>query len=295
MEPVHPRWTNSSFLVYASGLLALVALEGWWAYFASRWSEGGFAAAALGLFAVASAVAVSFRRTAHPVSAGVFAFVAVCAFFAFLDALWAWFGWAHSTGANGFDGFHVTRLLLVLLSFVAALVALNVFRFPLLLVLVILTGWYFITDVLSNGGGWSAIVTLFVGLVLLGVALSVDGGARRAYGMWLHVGAGVLIGGALLYFLHGGNIEWAIVAIAAVLYIAFADAVGRSSWAVLGTLGLLFAATHFTLAWTHVQLLFFNSGNDTVRGWVPPLVATCTAALLVVLALRSSRRQVAAV
>ena len=290
MEPIHPRWSTWSFLVYASGLIAIFALEGWWTYFASTWSDAGFAAAAFGLFAVAAALAAAFRRTAHPVSAGVFAFVAVLAFGAFLGALWTWFGWARLSGADGFSGFHVARLLLVLLSFVAALVALRVFRFPLLLVPVVFLGWYFVTDFISNGGGWSAIVTIAAGLLLLAAAVVVDDGPSRAYGMWLHVGAGVLVGGGLLYFLHSGKLEWTLIALAAVGYILFADAVGRASWAVLGVVGLLLASTYFALQWTHVQLLFFNGGNETVRGWVPPLVISCTALVLLGLGLRSGPR-----
>ena len=290
MQPIHPRWSTWSFLVYASGLTAILALEGWGTYFAARWSDAGFAAASLGLFAVALGFAVAFRRTAHPVAAGVFAFVAVLALTAFLEALWTWFGWARTSTGGGVDGFHVTRLLLVLLAFVAASVALRVFRFPLLLLLVMVFAWYFVTDFLSNGGGWSAIVTIFFGLVLLGVALVVDDGPSRVYGMWLHVGAGLLIGGGLLYFLHGGDIEWTFVGLAAVGYILFADVAGRASWAVLGTLGLLLVSGRFALQWTHVQVLFFNGGSGTVRAWVPPLVTSCTALVLVALGLRSARR-----
>ena len=289
MQPVHPRWSTWAFLVYASGLVALVALEGWWTYFGVQWSDAGFAAAALGLFAVAAAVAAWFRRTDHPVSAGVYAVVAVSAFSAFLGALWAWFGWTTS-GAGGFDGFHVSRLLLVLLAFTAAVVALRLFRFPLLVLPVVATSWYFVTDFVSNGGGWSAVVTLFFGLLVLGAGLVFDDGPSRVYGMWLHVAAGVLIGGSLLYFWHGGNVEWTLVALAAIGYILFADVTGRASWAVLGTLGLLLASGHFALEWTHLQFLFFEGGNESVRGWVAPLVLTCLAALLVLLGLRSARR-----
>jgi hypothetical protein len=289
VQPVHPRWSTWAFLVYASGLTALVALEGWWTYFASKWSDAGFAAAALGLFAVAAAVAAWFRRTAHPVSAGVYAAVAISAFGAFLGALWTWFGWT-TAGNSAFGGFHVSRLLLVLLVFAASLVALRLFHAPLLVVPAVATGWYFVTDFVSNGGGWSAVVTLFVGLSVLGSALVFDDGPSRVYGMWLHVGAGVLIGGALLYFWHGGNVEWTLVALAAIAYILFADVTGRASWAVLGTIGLLLASTHFALEWTRLQFLFFNAGNETARGWVPPLVLTCVSFVLVVLGLRSARR-----
>jgi hypothetical protein len=290
VQPIHPRWSTWAFLVYASGLTALVALEGWWTYFGAKWSDAGFATAALGLFAAAAAVAAAFRRTSHPVSAGIYAFVALLAFAAFLGALWAWFGWSVSSSAEGFDGFRLSRLFIVLLVFAAAVVALRVFRFPLLLLAVIATGWYFVTDFVSNGGGWSAVVTLFVGLCILGAALVVDDGPSRVFGMWLHVGAGVLIGGGLLYFWHGGNIEWTLIALAAIGYILFADVTGRASWAVLGTLGLLLASSHFALEWTHVQFLFFDAGDESVRGWVAPLVLTCVAFVLVALGLRSARR-----
>jgi hypothetical protein len=290
VQPVHPRWSTWAFLVYASGLTALVALEGWWTYFGAKWSDGGFAAAALGLFAAAAAVAAAFRRTAHPVSAGVYAFVGVLAFAGLLGALWTWFGWTASPGGGGFDGFHVSRLLLVLLVLAAAVAAVRVFHFPLLVVPVVVTGWYFVTDLISNGGGWSAVVTLVVGLCVLGAGLVFDDGPSRVYGMWLHVGAGVLIGGALLYFWHGGNIEWTLLALAAIAYILFADVTGRASWAVLGTIGLLLASSHFALEWTHVQFLFFNGGDETMRGWVTPLVLTCVVFLLVGLGLRSARR-----
>ena len=289
MQVIHPRWSTWAFLVYAAGLSALFALEGWWTYFASEWSDAGFTFAALVLFVVAAAVAGAFRRTGHPVSAGVFALVAVGAFVGLLGALWSWFGWTLGSGGP-FDGFHLSRLVLVLLSLVAAAVVLNVFRFPLLLVPSIGTGWYFVTDFVSNGGGWSAFVSIFVGLCVLVAALVVDDGPSRAYGMWLHLAAGLLIGGGLLYFWHGGNVEWALVAAAAVLYIVFADVTGRSSWAVLGAIGLLLAASHFALEWTRVQFLFFNGGDETVRGWVPPLVSSFVALVLVALGLRSARR-----
>ncbi len=157
-----------------------------------------------------------------------------------------------------------------------------------------LAGWIVVTDLLSNGGGWSAVVTLFVGLFYLAVALAVDSGPRRPYGFWLHVGAGLLIGGSLLWFWHGGNFEWALIAIAAVVYVFFSQPTGRSSWAVFGAIGLLLASIHFALEWTHVRLVFFSGGSAADRPWVSPLVFTCLGVLLVCLGLALGRRSPAA-
>ena len=151
-----------------------------------------------------------------------------------------------------------------------------------------------VTDLLSNGGGWSAVVTLLVGLFYLLIALAVDAGPRRPYGFWLHLAAGLLIGGSLLWFWHGGNIEWALIAIAAVVYVFFAEATGRSSWAVLGAIGLLLASIHFALEWTHVRVVFFSGGSAADRPWVSPLVFTCLGAVLVGLGLILARRSSAA-
>lgn len=291
MEVVHPRWSAWSFLVYAGGATVLAAASAWLAYFASQSGDAGYAGWTLLVLALLAAVALGFRGTEHPVSAGVFGFVALVVFVAFVSALWTWFGWrSTSPTSSSFGGFHFAQLLLELLWLLAAIVALRLFRFPLIAAQVVLAGWILVTDVLSNGGDWSAVVTLFVGLAYLAVALAVDAGPSRPYGFWLHVGAGLAIGGSLLWFWHGGDVEWTLIVIASLGYVLFSQLVSRSSWAVLGAAGLLLAATHFTLEWTHVQVVFFNGGSASARAWVPPLVFTCLGFLLVALGLIVSRR-----
>lgn len=263
----------------------------WFTYLAARSGDAGYAGWTLLVLVLLAAVATGFRRTAHPVTAGVFAFVAVIAFVVFVGALWTWFGWdSSSPTSSSFQGFHLAQLLLELLWLIAALVALGVFRFPLLAAQAVLAGWIVFTDLISNGGGWTAVVTLFVGLVYLAVALAVDAGPSRPYGFWLHVGAGLLIGGSLLWFWHGGSFEWTLIALAAVVYVFFSQVVGRSSWAVLGAIGLLLAAAHFALEWTHVRLPFFSGGSGAERAWVAPLVFTCLGFVLVALGLAIRRR-----
>jgi hypothetical protein len=290
VEVVHPRWSAWSFLVYAGGLVILSALGTWLAYLASQSGDAGYAAWALLLLVLTAASAVGLHRAAHPVAAGVLASVAVIAWVAFLSSLWTWFGWGSSSSSSSFRGFHVAQLALELLWLLAAVAAVRMFRFPLLVAQVLLAGWLLVTDIVSNGGGWSAVVTLFVGVCYLGAGVVVDGGPRRPYGFWLQLGAGLLIGGALLRFWHGGNIEWTLIALASIAYVLFSQPTGRSSWAVLGAVGLLLASSHFALEETHVHLILVNSGSATTRPWVLPLVLTCLGLVYVALGLVLGRR-----
>lgn len=291
MEISQPRWATWSFLLYAGGFTALSAALGWLSYTSSTSGTMGYAAWALAVFVALAAVAEGLRRRGHPVAAGVFAFVAVVGFVAFVGALWTWFRWG-SYGSASFGGFQLSRIAVEALWLAATLVALARFRFPLLVAQLALATWLIVTDLISGGGDWSAVVTLLVGFCFLGAALLVDLGSTRPYGFWLHVAAGVLIGGSLIFLMHHGTVEWALIAVAAVVYIELADLFGRSSWAVLGTIGLLIAAAELTFTWTsaHVSLLGPVQGAGG-RGWVPPLVFACTGALLVVLGLTSGRRQ----
>lgn len=280
MEVVRPRWSTRSFLLYAGGLTCFVAFGAWVAYLSAETGAGGRAGWALLLVAVLVALAFALRARGEPVAAGVLAFVGVAAFAVFLGLLFDWFGWR--TGGTLFHGFRPGPLLLELLWLVAALLALAVFRFPFLVAHVVLAAWLLVTDVLSNGGWWTATVTLAVGLAYLAAAFAVD----DAYALWVHVAAGLLIGGAIIRFLHHGNLEWALVVLASVGYILFAEAIARSSWAVLGYVGLFLAAVRYSLTWLHVQFLFFSGGHGA-RGWVPPTVFSLLGLLVVALGVRS--------
>lgn len=291
MEIIQPRWATWTFLLYAGGFTILGAALGWLSYFSSSSGNAGFVGWALLVFAVLAAVAERFKRTGHPITAGLFAFAAVVAFVALIGALWTWFGWL-SYGSSDFSGFHFSRLLAELLWIAAILAALARFRFPLLAAQLALATWLIVTDLISGGGDWSAVVTLLVGFCFLGVALLLDLGATRPYGFWFHIAAGLLIGGSLVYLMHGGTVEWTLIAIASVVYVGLAELFGRSSWAVLGAWGLLLAAAGLTRDWTgiHVSLLGPSGGTDG-RGWVPPLVFACAGAILLVLGLIAARRR----
>ena len=272
MEPIRPSWSSWSFLLYAGGLTVLAAALGWLAYLSSRVGDAAYAGWALLVLAVLQGAALSLRRR-HRIIAGVFAFSAVVVFAAFVAALWTWFGWLHGVPSSPFAGFHIGRLTLELLTLMAALAALRWHRFPLLVLPASVVAWVFVTDVLSGGGDWSAVVTFAAGLVFMAFAVSVDGGPRRAYGFWLHVASGLTIGGSLIHFLGHGNTGWVLVAVGGVLYAALAESLGRSSWAVLGAAGILLAAAHFaiSLSRVHVEVLSLSPSVQG-RGWAAPLV-----------------------
>ena len=244
-----------------------------------------------------AAVALALRRDGgHPIAAGIFGFSTVVLFGAFVGALWSWFGWLDGTSGSAFGGFDVGRLTFVLLVLVGALVGLQLFRFPLIVLVIVGLSWFFVTDLLSGGGSWSAIVTFLVGLVFLAAAVSRrrraeppvrDVAARRRRAddrrqprllpppRQLRVGARSRSGACCTSLL--------------------ADALGRSSWAVLGTLGILMASVHYTVELTHIRLSILGPGIDgSSRGWAPAVVFAIAGSLLVLLGGMLARRARAA-
>jgi hypothetical protein len=298
-----PSWTSASYLVYAGAFVVLAAATASVSYLATRYGAGGLAGWALLIFAVLLAVAHGLRRQGRALAAGVFAFVTVDAFGILVGALWSWWGWLDaSSGASlsidtgggmiertssstPFSGFDLGLLSLELLVLLAAIAAVRAFRHPLPLWTATGVAWLLVTDVVSNGGNWTAVVTLFVGLVYLAIGRSLDGGARDAYGFWFHLSAGLLIGGALLYWWHAGDFRWALICVAALVYIALGYRRRRSSWAVLGSLGLAAAATHFSLEWSHTSVALFGGGSGVGRPWAPLVVFAVLGFLLVALGL----------
>lgn len=282
MDAIDPRWSSWSYLLYAGALVLLGAAAALLSFLSSQHGRGVYVLFSFLVFLAFAVVAGGLRRSGgHPIAAGLFAFVGVGLFAAFVLALWLWFGWLPaSTSETLFSGFHPGRLSYVLVVLVAAAVALRTFRFPLLMLVVVQTTYVFVTDLISGGGDWSAVVTFLLGLVFLAWASVVDGGPNRPYGMWLHVGAGVAIGGSLLWFLHHGHFEWALIVVASLVYLWFADAFGRASWAVLGSVGILAAATHYTTSWSHAHISTSGASTGGSRAWVPAVVFGAAGALL---------------
>jgi hypothetical protein len=298
-------WSSASFLVYLGGLTILAAVGSLLEAQAGDYAAGGFAGWAFLIFLATTLAAFVARARERRVTAGLLALSSVASFVTFLGALLEWFGWLTDLGDSPLDGFRVSRLVLELAVVAAAVVALRVFRFPLLVFPVVAAGWLFVTDVLSNGGNWSAVVSLLVGLALLAYAVAVDGRGARPYGLWIHVGAGLAIGGALLWLFHDGDWDWILIAIGGVLYVAVGERLSRPSWAVLGAWGILQTAAHFAVKWSDASAYIFSAfylfpfvlgdvfdetGERAQHAWAGPFVFAAAGALFLVLGLWIARR-----
>jgi hypothetical protein len=212
----------------------------------------------------------------------------VALFAVFVGALENWWGWL--PGDSPLHGFHWGLLLLEIVTLVAALRALRVFHHPLLVLAAAGVGWYLVADLLSSGGNWSAWVSLLYGLVLLMVA----SGANRVYAFWLHVVSGVTIGGALLFFWHESDWNFVLIALVGLLYILFGAGRRRSSWTVLGAVGLLLTTVHFVDKWfgdVNPITLLFGLSEKAKHPVAQPLGFVVLGSAYVVLGVLVARRE----
>jgi hypothetical protein len=243
MDVVRARWSSSSFLMYAGAFVVLASAIGLLSTLGDDYSEAalfGWSALVLAVVAVATAV---FDAMGHQVTAGLFAFVTVGIFAVFVGSF---LDLITLLDEGPFEGFDIGVLLLYLATTIAALILLARFHFPLLVLAAAVAGWFFVVDLVSNGGNWTAIVAILVGLCYLLAGAAAD----RWYGFWLHVVAGLSIGGGFLYLWHTADWEWILIGLIALFYFLLAGALERSSYAVLGAIGLFAAWSHFVEDWT---------------------------------------------
>lgn len=257
MNAVRVPWSSASFLAYLGGLTILGAILSLLGVQSSEHGAFGFVFWSLFIFAVLAGFAYAARSFGHFVIAGLLSVSTVVAFVVFLGAVLDWFGWLADINEPTFEGFHVSLLFLELSLVVAAAVALRIFQFPLLVFLVAGGAWFFTTDFLSGGGDWSAILTIVIGFILLLAGIAVDDGSSRPFGFWLHVVAGLTLGGGLIWFFHDSGFDWIVIALIGLLYITLGDRLGRSSWVVLGAWGILQTTSYFADKWSEISLGFF--------------------------------------
>jgi hypothetical protein len=303
-------WSGASFLAYLGGLTILFATGALLGVLANDHGAAGFVLLSLFVLALSVVFAFSAKWNGHPVTAGLLALSTVLAVVVFVGSLWSWFGWLDDLNP-GFRGFHFALLVLELVAVLASAFALAIFRFPLLVLFLAGSAWYFGTDLISGGGDWTAIVTIAVGLLILAVGLGIDASESRPYGFWLHVVAGLTIGGGFLWFFHDGTLDWIVVGFAGLLYVAVGDAMTRSSWIVLGAWGFLQSAEFFADKWSGLgeNLIFFfplsyifpfglafeAESAEHAHPWVGALVFVITGLFFMLLALYFARRRRGAV
>ena len=286
MKIVRAGWTSASFLVYAGSLTALVAALAWLAIIAGDYGSGGFAGWTVLFWAVAEAIALGLLVTGRRLAAGVAAFVGLGLWAVMVGALFEWWGWLPDHDGP-IKGFHLGTLFLELLVVLAALVDLRIWRHPLIVAILAPATWLFVTDVVSSGGNWTWVVTLLAGFALFLVGLGLDSSDSRPYGFWVHVTAGVLVGATFLNWWHTSDVEWAGIIVVALVFVLVGAALRRSSYAVLGVVGLIAATAHYAGEEAVGDLL---NGQPPTK-WALPVAFLCLGGflLLVGLLLRGGR------
>jgi hypothetical protein len=236
-----PVWTTSSFLVYVGGLTVLVGGLSALGYLTTQYSGGGARAAwALLILCGLLLLAESCRRAGTWVAAGIFGFATVIAWAFFLGSVWAWFGWLRPWH-QAFGGWSLAHLSLEFLILIAAGIAHARWEFPFIAAITVVVAWFFVTDLISNGGWWTYVVTFGIGVLYLlaGTASS------RPSAFWLHLVGGLLIGVPILHWFDSTNFDFAVVLVVSLLYVLIAHGTRRSSWAVFGTIGFFIATIHY--------------------------------------------------
>jgi hypothetical protein len=290
---VKPIWTSSTFLVYTGGLTVLGGAIAALTYLSSQYPGSGQGTAwTLLILVILYGIAHGFRIRDRPIAAGIFAFASVIAWAIFIGVLFTWWGWTGGSFGS-FEHWSWSRLGFELLVLAAAIDDRRRFRFPFIRLISALVGWFFVIDLISSGGTWTAVVTLFVGLLyLMWGAIHPEPSS-----FWLHLVGGLLIGGAIIYWAHTGDGDWAGVSIAAFIYVGIAYTTNRSSWAVLATIGFFAATTHYLIGspTAIVDAAFSGTPPSTVSPWAPALAFGLLGFWLVLLGLLVRRRTIAPV
>lgn len=282
-----PIWTSSTFLVYTGGLTVLGGAGAGLAYLASQYhGRGALTGWALLFLVIVYALAHALRVRDRPIAAGIFAFVSVILWGAVVILAFEWWGW------RGVDApinqWSWSRPIAMLLILAAAWDDRRRFRFPFIRAISAPLFWVFLVYLITSGGNGTAALTLIVGLAYLMLGQLVD----RPSAFWLHLVGGALVGGAILYWCHTTDGDYAVVSIFSLLFVLVAFATRRSSWAVLGAIGFFIATTHYVVGSPTGLAGGLVSGSGTgISGWSPALAFGLLGFWLVVLGLLGRRHR----
>ena len=237
-----PIWTTSTFLVYTGGLTVLGGGLGALAYLSTQFrGHGQETAWALLIYVALFLVAYMLRRADRPIAAGIFAFISVIAWAALVILDFEWWGW---NGVNASERqWSWSAIAAILLILFAAWDARRRFRFPFIRAISATMFFVLVLQVMPAGGNWSAFWALAVGLLYLVVGQV----SSKPSTFWLHLVGGALIGGAILYWCHTTDFDYAVVSFMALVFVVWSYSTKRSSWAVYGTIGFFIATVHYLI------------------------------------------------
>ncbi len=244
---LRPRWSGSSFLLYAGAYTVFISLSVLLGTLAEMQGSTALLGWSALFLAILGAVAVAAHRDGRPVVAGLSAFVAVALVGVVAGSLLDAIGLGDDVALFDND-FELAPLLVAAVVLAVALWAARELRFPLLMLAATVAKVVLVLDLVAGvfgTGNWIAWAALLLGFFELGSATSLDGGDRSPWAFWKHAAAAILIGGAVVWLLDGSDFGWILIGLVALGYVGFARAFKRSVWAVAGALGLLLVLTHF--------------------------------------------------
>ena len=283
-DALRPRWSSESALVYIGAIVALFATTSLLGILSEDHGDAALVGYSALATAAALALALALQHTGRLVAAGVLATLAVVFFAVFAGALETLIGILDDFGNNDWT---FGRFLLELLTIVAAVVALRRFRAPLLVLPVALVFWFALVDI-----GPEEVMSIVAGVVLVAAGHAVDRAGREPFGFWLHLVGGLAFGGGVLALVDG-NAGWILVGVLSVAYVLGAYTFGRSSYAVLGAIGILATTTHFIqdgLAFVGVFVpVEIGDPNGGIDPWQIALYYVCAGLLILGLGLLGER------
>lgn len=282
-DPVRPRWSSASALVYLGAFVVLgatLALLGVLGDLHGNAALVGYSALAC---VVSIGLALGLQEQDRLVAAGVLATLAVLFFAFFVGSLEHWIGILDADIGDYQPG----SLILEASTIAAALVALRRFRAPLLVLPVAVTFWIVLAD-LGSALSWGSAeesLSVLAGILLMLAGLAVDRARREAYGFWLHAVGGLAFGTGVLSLVEG-DLGWVLVGVLSLAYVGIAYRLARSSYAVLGALGILATTTYFTFDAFSIVGSFLPFGSSEVEDGLDPwqiALSFVVAGLLIVL------------
>lgn len=266
-DPLRPRWSSQSALVYIGAFVVLIATSALLGILGDLHGEGalvGYSALACGL---AIGLALGLQEQERAVAAGVLATLAVLFFAVLVGTVESLIGILDAELGDYQPG----SLLLEAATIGAALVALRRFRAPLLVLPIAATVWITLADLGSalSWGEAGEVLSLVAGVLLIMAGLAVDREQREPYGFWLHAVGGVAFGAGVLSLVEG-DFGWVLVGLLSLGYVATAYRLERSSYAVLGALGIVATTTYFTLNGFSLVSAFLPFGSGEIEEGLEP-------------------------
>ncbi len=290
-------WSSSAFLFYLGTLVVLSATLWLLESLNGPGSDLGLVGWASLALAALVAVALLLRRAEMPILAGLAAVAGLIVFAVWVGAVEDWFGFAPEESGSFFQReFEAPLLVIEALIVAAGLAAVRVFRFPLLMLPVALVTWYGLVDNVSLLAGdptddTHAVFAIVFGLLLVAAGVWLDRTDRAPYALWPHVVGSVAAGGGILELLGSDDWAWALGGLISLVYIASARVFVRSSYAVIGAIGILAVGTYFIEKWySFISIPFFFEGEGSSEAtWKGPLGYILLGLVLVVLGLLVDR------